>query len=199
MSDRDKVIAFLEKEGFKVLSGMYCMRYYRRTKGLVEGGGKGRPAESHVILMDGTPLKGERIEGTVLFEIHGKSGGVGLQLQVHSIAMSDVLAKFEDIQLSLLAAWTAFSVRIKGKKVEETPNEYNGHKSYEHWNISAIIANDEWLYNLAREYVQRLGVSEETAERFIEELADNGVTKTLDGVEYTVERVWAALEEYEEE
>ena len=32
---------------------------------------------------------------------------------------------------------------------------YNGHKNYNRWNVSLWIANDEGLYNLARDCIRR--------------------------------------------
>lgn len=77
--------------------------------------------------------------------------------------------------------------------------EHNGHLSYEHWEVSVTIANYEGLYNKAREYAQQFGANEDTARRFIDDLAADGVYKTPGGTHYTLERVLASLEEYEEE
>jgi hypothetical protein len=32
---------------------------------------------------------------------------------------------------------------------------YNGHKNWNHWNVSLWINNDEGLYNMARQYARR--------------------------------------------
>ncbi len=77
--------------------------------------------------------------------------------------------------------------------------EHNGHKSHSFWEVSVTIANDEWLYNKAREYAQQFGANEDTARRFIDDLAACGIHRTPGGTHYTLERVLAALEEYKEE
>ena len=33
------------------------------------------------------------------------------------------------------------------------PKTYNGHKNYNHWNVSLWINNDEWLYRLLVTYL----------------------------------------------
>ena len=73
---------------------------------------------------------------------------------------------------------------------------YNGHDSYEHWDVSSTIANDEYLYNLAEEFAKQFGASRETAQRYIEAA---GEVKGYGGSRFTEERVMAALEEYEDE
>lgn len=53
--------------------------------------------------------------------------------------------------------------------------EYNGHPSWEHWNVSLWVCNDEPLYRMARAMSRR---------DFIEEMMDRS---TPDGAEYTAE------------
>jgi hypothetical protein len=72
--------------------------------------------------------------------------------------------------------------------------EYNGHPTWRHWNVSLWIGNTEGLYHKAVEIVQQEGATEKSAKRFIEELAEEGVTQTPDGAEYTWTTVLAALE-----
>lgn len=71
---------------------------------------------------------------------------------------------------------------------------YNGHKNYDHWNVSLWINNDEGLYNLARGYCRR-GARREAAQRFVDDLQDMGITHTPDGAEYSVSAVYAAMED----
>jgi hypothetical protein len=54
---------------------------------------------------------------------------------------------------------------------------YNGWKNYETWNVSLWFANDEGMYNLARE-------CKDYAE-FQEQMRELGQTETPDGVAYT--------------
>jgi len=69
---------------------------------------------------------------------------------------------------------------------------YNGHPSYNAWNVSLWINNDEGLYNLAREHKRRLG-SVEGAKAFIRDMQDFGQPCTGDGVRWTVTNVTRAM------
>lgn len=70
---------------------------------------------------------------------------------------------------------------------------YNGHKNYNHWNVSLWIGNDEGLYNLARECIRRADNRNEAARMMLDQLHDAGITKTPDGAEYTVTTIRAAM------
>ena len=56
-------------------------------------------------------------------------------------------------------------------------SEYNGHPSYEHWNVTLWLSNDEGFYELAKEY---------SRESFVEVLSEF-YKRTGDGVEVTPE------------
>ena len=83
-------------------------------------------------------------------------------------------------------------------------NTFNGHKNWNHWNVSLWINNDESLYRMARECVRRSRSwhgfdrngptpRERAAEWFVERLAAVDVTHTPDGAPYTVTSVRAAM------
>lgn len=72
---------------------------------------------------------------------------------------------------------------------------FNGHKNWNHWNVSLWINNDEGLYNLARSFVRRSSNRQEAAESMLRELADCGLTKTPDGAPYSVTTIRAAMRE----
>ena len=69
---------------------------------------------------------------------------------------------------------------------------YNGHESYNAWNVSLWINNDEGLYSMAREYVCRFNRAE-AARRMVESLESFGCIRTPDGVRYTVTNVRRAM------
>ncbi|WP_156438395.1 DUF7249 family protein [Burkholderia sp. BDU5] len=82
---------------------------------------------------------------------------------------------------------------------------YNGHKNWNHWNVSLWINNDEGLYDLARRARREARRSlwrkagfrtstELAAGLFIQELQSIGVYKTPDGAKYTKTAVLAALQ-----
>lgn len=66
---------------------------------------------------------------------------------------------------------------------------YNGHKSYNAWNVSLWINNDEWLYNLARKAIRITRNRKQAALYFME----HARPATGDGVPYTVTNVMAAM------
>lgn len=70
---------------------------------------------------------------------------------------------------------------------------YNGHKNYNHWNVSLWLGNDEGLYNLARDWVRRCKTRNEAARNIVEDLASLGIEKTPDGAPYSFSAVRAAI------
>jgi hypothetical protein len=69
---------------------------------------------------------------------------------------------------------------------------YNGHKNWNHWNVSLWINNDEGLYAVARYWAQRRNRTVAT-QRILEELKLNGRTHTPDGAPYSLSSIRAAL------
>lgn len=75
--------------------------------------------------------------------------------------------------------------------------QYQGHKNWNHWNVSLWINNDEALYNSAKYYVydskqSRAGM-DSAAEKMLESLHGAGVTRTPDGAPYSVTTIRAAM------
>lgn len=71
---------------------------------------------------------------------------------------------------------------------------YNGHKNWNHWNVSLWINNDEGLYNLARDCIRHhRGDRNTAAESMLGALHDLGITKTPDGAPYSKTTVLAAM------
>lgn len=68
--------------------------------------------------------------------------------------------------------------------------EFNGHRSWTHWNVSLWINNDEGLYALARECIAAERTKDAAARRF---LATVGAARTPDGARYSFSAVRAAL------
>ncbi len=62
---------------------------------------------------------------------------------------------------------------------------YNGHVSYNAWNISLWLGNDEGLYKLTLEGIRRTRTRISAAEYVFNALHEMGVKETPDGVRYT--------------
>lgn len=71
---------------------------------------------------------------------------------------------------------------------------YNGHKNWNHWNVSLWLGNDEGLYTTARA-CKRIhhGNLRAAAEDMLTQLTDAGITHTPDGAPYSVTTLRAAM------
>lgn len=71
---------------------------------------------------------------------------------------------------------------------------YNGHPSYNAWNVALWIGNDEGLYNLARDHKRNCsGTIRQAARNFVNHMEDIGQPRTGDGVRWTVTNVMRAM------
>lgn len=68
---------------------------------------------------------------------------------------------------------------------------YNGHKNWNHWNVSLWINNDEGLYHLAKQCIRIKRTRREAAHRFLDCM--DGINATPDGAPYTLTSVMAAM------
>ena len=80
--------------------------------------------------------------------------------------------------------------------------KHNGHKNWNHWNVSLWINNDEGLYNLACECVEKARNRTQAARDFLALLpdfsnpgryAEMDTLKTPDGAPYSVSSIRAAM------
>lgn len=69
---------------------------------------------------------------------------------------------------------------------------YYGYRSYNEWNQSLWINNDEGLYSIAQEYVEMYG-ARKAPEMILETLEEMGSARTPDGVRWTKTGVRAAI------
>ena len=67
--------------------------------------------------------------------------------------------------------------------------KYNGHKNWNHWNVSLWLFNDEGLYRFMVDEMRRSGTRDDAARRMVSLLP----SKTPDGAPYTFTSVRAAL------
>lgn len=65
---------------------------------------------------------------------------------------------------------------------------YNGHKNWNHWNVSLWINNDKGLYRMAREKVKGYGKAKAAVI-----LAGLLPSRTPDGAPYSVSSIRAAM------
>jgi hypothetical protein len=70
---------------------------------------------------------------------------------------------------------------------------YNGHKNWNHWNVSLWINNDEVLYRLAKDCYRLTGSVTKAAESMLGTLQRGGINKTPDGAPYSVSSIKAAM------
>mgnify|MGYP004457359193 FL=1 len=70
----------------------------------------------------------------------------------------------------------------------------NGHKNWNHWNVSLWLFNDEGLYRWMRSCVRVTSTKDDAARRIMESL---GEQETPDGAPYTYTSVRAALAHWE--
>jgi len=73
--------------------------------------------------------------------------------------------------------------------------KYNGHKNWNHWNVSLWINNDEGLYKMARDYVRRCATKDQAARELLYAFERMGMKKTDDGAPYSVSTIRAAMVE----
>lgn len=74
--------------------------------------------------------------------------------------------------------------------------KYNGHKNWNHWNVSLWINSDEALYRLAQRCIQENPRNRDKAARdFLKRVSKWKVKphKTPDGAPYTVSSIRAAM------
>lgn len=74
-------------------------------------------------------------------------------------------------------------------------SKFNGHKNWNHWNVSLWINNDYGLYQQARYCVRSSMNKEAAARKMMETLKAEGVVKTPDGAPYSVSTIKAAMVE----
>ncbi len=70
---------------------------------------------------------------------------------------------------------------------------FNGHRNWNHWNVSLWINNDEGLYNLARDHVRHSRGKTLAAAAFVHEMHTLDTPKTPDGAPYSLSSVRAAM------
>lgn len=72
-------------------------------------------------------------------------------------------------------------------------SKYNGHKNWNHWNVSLWINNDQSLYDMAKSFAIRAVNREQAAASMLNRLANYGTTHTPDGAPYSKTTILAAM------
>lgn len=70
---------------------------------------------------------------------------------------------------------------------------YQGHKNWNHWNVSLWIGNDETLYEMAKECIRKARTKDRAALDLLGLINDLGITHTPDGAPYTKTSIRAAI------
>lgn len=70
---------------------------------------------------------------------------------------------------------------------------YQGHRSWNSWNVSLHINNKEELYIHALSCIRGTHNRQEAAKRMLDDLTEYGVTETPDGAPYTVTSIREAM------
>ena len=68
---------------------------------------------------------------------------------------------------------------------------FNGHKNWNHWNVSIWINNDEGLYRLAQSCIRATDNRDQAVKMFRDELC--GTLRTPDGAPYSCSAVRSAF------
>ena len=71
--------------------------------------------------------------------------------------------------------------------------KYNGHKNWNHWNVSLWINNDEGLYRMAKDAIRRTANRDAAVSQLHHELTFTGNGCTPDGARYTKTAIRAAM------
>lgn len=74
--------------------------------------------------------------------------------------------------------------------------EYNGHKNWNHWNVSLWLNNDEGLYSAAISWLRASGGSRKRAAKgMLYALTSEGIRtpKTPDGAPYSQSAIYHAM------
>jgi hypothetical protein len=70
--------------------------------------------------------------------------------------------------------------------------KFNGHKNWNHWNVSLWVNNDEGLYRMAVELC-KTNTRPVAAARMLSELNKMGIYNTDDGAPFSVSSIRAAM------
>ena len=71
--------------------------------------------------------------------------------------------------------------------------KYQGHKNWNHWNVSLWINNDENLYREMLAYIREEDRKERAAALMLDWLNGLGLSHTPDGAPYSVSSIRAAM------
>lgn len=83
------------------------------------------------------------------------------------------------------------------KVININSKEYNGYPSWDAWNVSLWINNDESLYNRALYHLKHSTNPFIATTKLMKELKENGVTQTPDGARFEFFKVLHAIEDIE--
>jgi hypothetical protein len=74
---------------------------------------------------------------------------------------------------------------------------FNGHKNWNHWNVSLWLNNDEGLYREMIHFLGYASTKDRAARMMIDSLKSTGATYTRDGAPYSYTTIRAAMRHHE--
>lgn len=138
----------------------------------------------------------------------GKPVGHGCFILPPSALQLEMAGDYEGAVLAIESLRTSLGGALRPHRGVRQSKPYNGHKNWNHWNVSLWINNDEGLYALAKDCIRRAGARtqrssrststlDRAAEMFLDALNSDAPdwTKphTKDGAPFTKTSVRAAL------
>ena len=73
---------------------------------------------------------------------------------------------------------------------------FDGHKNWNHWNVSLWLNNDEGLYGLMLDCISKEETKDKAARVLLSILKEMGLHETPDGAPYSVSAIRAAMVDY---
>ena len=74
--------------------------------------------------------------------------------------------------------------------------KFNGHRNWNHWNVSLWLNNDEGLYRLMMHCISNETTKDKAARTMLAILKEDGLFETPDGAPYSISSIRAAMVDY---
>lgn len=74
---------------------------------------------------------------------------------------------------------------------------YNGHRNWNHWNVSLWLNNDEHLWREMIHFISYAKRKADAARMMLDSLRSTGITHTPDGAPYSASAIYHAMAGWE--